>query len=331
MFKIKYKLSNPELLGLGIGAGTSIIGSYMTNKTNKEIAESNNRTMLQAMREQTASEQRYNSIGEQMKRAIAAGINPMLMAGAGASPTSASSSGVPSLDTPVMQNPFQGMESVGSSIVNSVLRNKEIGLQDESLDVSRLNSKIDLLKTISELAKNTELTTSDINGILRSVMDSDPESVNLSSLYRDQLVTTRILNGIRTSNVDADTKEYLFGWLDEMQNAVFTNLLADTELKQRQANVNRSLEALNYEKKKEIEQAILNMKEQWKSLNFHGELDASKLKELAKITDALVKQIVSEARVSEQEARFYLWSQINQTLAPILGGTGAMGLKLLGN
>lgn len=330
MYKKKCILSIPELLGLGIGAGTSIIGAHMTNMTNKEIAEANNRTMLQAMREQTASEQRYNSIGEQMKRAMIAGINPMLMAGAGANPTSASSAGVPSLDTPVMQNPFQGMESFGSSMVNSVLRNKEIGLQDENLDVSKLNSKIELLKTISDLSKNSELTTNDINNIVRSVMDSDPEGVSLSSLYRDQLVVSRINNSIRTSNVDADTKEYLFSWLDEMQNAEYTNLLADTEQKQTQSNVNRSIQSLNAEKKKEITQAIANMKEQWKSLNFQGQLDVAKLNDLTKITDSLVKQIVSEARVTEQEARYYLWSQINQTLAPILGGVGAVGLKLLG-
>lgn len=319
----KYKLCGPEeLIGQAVGGGLSVLGAYMTNKTNKEIAQSNNATMLKAMREQTDAEQRYNSMAEQMKRAMYAGVHPMLMAGAGANPSTASAASVPSLDTPIMQNPFQGMESVGSAMANSLLRSKEISLQDESLDVSRINSKIDLIKSIAELSKNSELSSSDINTIIKSVMDSDPEGVQLGSFYRDQLVTTRINNAIRNSNVDADTKEYLFGWLDEMQNAEFTNLLADTEQKQTQSMVNRSIASLNGAKKKEVEQAIANMKEQWKSLNFQGELDANKLKRVTEISENVVNMIVHECKVAKQDANFYVWKMINQTLAPIFGMAG---------
>ena len=91
MFKKIYPNINriaEEIAGGLIGAGGSLVGStigaisqHYTNQANKEIAEMNNKAMLQAMREQTRADQTYNSASEQMKRLQIAGLNPLSLAG----------------------------------------------------------------------------------------------------------------------------------------------------------------------------------------------------------------------------------------------------------
>lgn len=291
-----------------LGSGMQVAGTYSTNKTNKEIAEMNNRTMIQLMREQTKSEQDYNSISAQMARAMAAGINPMLLAGA--QPTSASSAGVPSLDSPVMQNPFNGFDPGGSSIGNSMIQAKQMELQSENIDNAKLQTQIDMLQTVAQLVGNADLTSEDVNQIVRSVMGDQYGGSDIQSLFRDQFTMTRLKNAIDISNVDKDTKKYMYSWLDEITNAEFVNLLADTEHKQTQSNVNRSVESMNVAKKKEIYQAISNMAEQWKSLNATASMDIYRAEKFAKYFDATVDKLVADADISEQEARFWVWNQV---------------------
>lgn len=291
-----------------IGSGLQYAGAQQTNKTNKEIAEMNNRTMIQLMREQTKSEQDYNSISAQMARAMAAGINPMLLAGA--QPTSASSAGVPSLDTPVMQNPFNGFDPGGSAIGNSMIQAKQMELQSENIDNAKLQTQIDMLQTVAQLVGNADLTSEDVNQIVRSVMGDQYGGSDIQSLFRDQFTMTRLKNAIDISNVDKDTKKYMYSWLDEITNAEFVNLLADTEQKQTQSNVNRSVESMNVAKKKEIYQAISNMAEQWKSLNATASMDIYRAEKFAKYFDATVDKLVADADISEQEARFWVWNQV---------------------
>lgn len=306
------------ILGAGIiggassllGSAINVIGAKQTNKTNKEIAQMNNKVMVDLMREQTRADQTYNSIGEQMKRAIAAGVNPMLMAGA--QPTSVGASAVPNLDTPVMQNPFNAVDLGGSAFANAVVQSKSLDNQSRALDIQDFESTTELLRVVGELAKSGNLTSSDINDLISKFLPSDRQS-SLGPLVQDQYIKTKFSNAIETSNLDVKEKKYLFGWLDEMTNAQFTNLLSDTELKQTQSNVNRSLSRLNDSKRLEIEQAIKNMKEQWKSLNFQGELDARKLTDVAKISESIVKKLTSEASISEQEATYWVWNILMQT------------------
>lgn len=290
-----------------LGSGISAISASNTNKTNKEIAQMNNETMLQAMREQTRSEQDYNSISSQMKRAITAGVNPMLLAGA--QPTSASASSVPSLDTPVMQNPFANVDLGTSAIGSSMIQAKQLELQEKSLDVADFESTIKMLQTVGDLAKSGNLTSDDISSLVKSFIRPDKQG-SITSLAQDAYIKTMFTNAIETSNLDVKEKKYLFGWLDEMTNAQFTNILADTELKQTQSNVNRSISRLNDTRRREIEQAISNMKEQFRSLSATADMDVIKLKKFAEYFDAEVKKLTNEANISEQDAKHWLWLRI---------------------
>ena len=116
--------------GLINGIG-NFFGAKSTNSLNARTAREINQKQIDFAREMNASEQAYNSIGEQMKRGMAAGVNPMLFAGA--QPTSASSPGVPSLDTPVAQNPFAGVGvgATGTNIAQLVMQDKQQQLQQD--------------------------------------------------------------------------------------------------------------------------------------------------------------------------------------------------------
>lgn len=289
-----------------------------TNATNLKIAKMNNEKAIQLMREQTKLDQDYNSASAQMQRAMKAGINPMLLAGA--QPTSVNAASVPNLDTPVMQNPFEGFDLGGSAMVNAYFQDKQVSNQEKALDIQDVESTIELLRVVGDLAKSQNLTSDDINELVSKFVRPDRQN-SIGPLLQDQAIKTRLANGIVSSNLDLDKKRYLMGWLDEMTNTEFMNLLADTENKQTSSLRNRSLvkldeslRKLNEEKRKQVEQSIANMKEQWKSLNFQGELDAHKLLQVAEMSDAVVRTLVSEAEMAEDDAQAWLWYQIKDII-----------------
>ena len=122
----------------------------------------------------------------------------------------------------------------------------------------------------------------------------------------------------------------MFGWLDEFTSARFTKLLADIEntqtgsavnrskvtLNSSQEKLNKSLSSMNDEKAKEIRQAIKNMEEQWKSLNFQGELDANKLKDIPRYTEALIEKLHFETDLTAKESQMLVLNWAMNCLLP---------------
>lgn len=333
------------VLGGVIGGIGSIVGSAISadaqrqaNDMNLKIARENNAAMLSAMREQTKSEQEYNSISAQMQRAMAAGANPMLLAGA--DPTSASSAGVPSLDTPVMQNPYQSFASLGANVGSAALQAEQIALQEKQINVAEFKSKIDMLQTIGELGGSVDWSSDELKGVIRAVFGNTFDTGAIGTFARDNMVTTRIKNTIELSNLDVAEKKYLYGWLDEFTNAQFMSILAQTEQTQTQSGVNRStvsvnetvkkvnnsIADLNAEKKKEVTQAIKNMREQWTSLNATAQMDVIKLEKFAKFFDSQINKLTAEIanlnKVTEvkgqeyelikNEVTYWTWHQLLQ-------------------
>lgn len=313
----------PEIAGGLIAGAGSIVNSIISglggssiNETNKEIAEMNNKAMLQAMREQTKSEQDYNSASAQMKRAMMAGLNPQTLAGQ--TPATASSSGVPSLDSPVLQNPFVGFKSGLNDLGSAMIQGRQFDLQDKNLDLQALATKIDMMKVAGDLLKDTNITAEDVNNIVKSIFGDSKDTVSFENMFKDDFIRRRLRNEIDMSDIDKDTKKYLYGWLDEMTNAQYIEILARTENYQTGSEKMRSEISLNSiigklkeSERKHVEQAISNMKEQWKSLNFQGELDLNKLKDVAKISDSVVRDIVAKAHLSEDEAKYFVWKELN--------------------
>lgn len=307
-----------NIFGASVAAGAQ----QQTNKMNLQIARENNKAMLDAMREQTKADQTYNSIGAQMQRAMAAGANPMLLAGA--DPTSVSAAGVPSLDSPVMQNPYQSYSQMGASLGSAALHAEQLALQEKQINVAEFKSKIDMLQTIGELGGSIDWTSSELKGVIRSVFGDTFDADSIGAFARDNMVMTRIKNSIETSNLDKDTKKYLYGWLDEFTNAQYINLLSDTERNQTQSKLNRALESLNREKRDEITQAILNMKEEWNSLYAKGQMDLHKLERFAELFDAELNKIVAETKLTNEEASYLIWGYINGSLGALGGVAGKL-------
>lgn len=293
-----------------IGAGVSAAAQNRTNQMNLQIARENNKAMLDAMREQTKADQEFNSIGAQMQRAMAAGANPMLLAGA--DPTSVSAAGVPSLDTPIMQNPYQGFAQLGANLGSAAIQAEQIALQEKQIDVAEFKSKIDMLQTLGELGGSVDWTSDELKGVIRAVFGDSFDANSIGSFARDNMTMTRIRNTVESSDLDLKQKKYLFDWLDEFTNAQYINLLSDTERNQTTSKVNRSVASLNKEQEAHVKQAVSNMREEWNSIHAKGQMDLHRLTKFAETFEAEVKKLQSEANIAENEARYWIWHQVLQ-------------------
>lgn len=325
---------NPLIGSALVGLGGSIIGGIgqsVTNRQNVEAQERINQAQLDFAREQTQAEFEYNSIGAQMKRAMEAGVNPMLLAGA--QPTSASAASTPSLDAPVRNNPFASVPQTAMSIGNNIiqaeqleLRDREIQLQSQKLSIEEFLSKNQLLKTILDTLGSKDLTSSEVQQIMNDIFPDMRDSVTLPELVRDNYITTNMRNGIEVSNIDKDTKKYLYGWLDEFTNVQYMLQTGQLELQSSQTKLNKALADQSDAKVKHIHQAIANMREEFKTLEYQGKLSQEKAKYIEKTAKATVDQLVNLADVSEQEAKYWVWKQCIQN--PI---KTSKGVKFLGS
>ena len=300
-----------------LGTTMSSVAAEQTNYTNRKIAEETNETSLEAMREQTASDQAYNSMSAQMMRSMAAGVNPILAAGA--QPTSVSSKSVPNLHSPQLQNPLadladfgpsvsQVMNNTGSNFVDAKLRSEQLNLNENQLKLEDFQTRVNLLKTIGEIGGSNDWTSQEMTRVINSVMGDKYDANTLGSFQRDQAIVTKIQNTIEQSNIDTNTKKYLYGWLDEFTIAQYGNIVEDTNLKQWQSKVASSVSKMNDSQRKVYDQELKNLQEEWKSLNFQGQLDVKKLEHVAKLADAFVRKFHYESGLSEMEFKNYIYS-----------------------
>lgn len=312
-----------------IGSGGSLLGSALsyygtkeTNKTNKEIAAMNNKTMLEAMREQTDRDQAYNSVGEQMKRAMAAGINPLTMAGV--QPTNVGAASVPSLDTPVMQNPFDAVGNPALPLSDAPIKSKQLGLSEKQIDVSDFSSQVELVKTVADMAKSLNMTAKDANNIIQSILGDRYKGTPVESFAKDEFSMSMLRNQLMSMRLDNSVKSKELKWLDSLRGAQLALMTAQEsrELKQidflgSQIDLNAlegKLQAASTKmteaKTQELQQAVLNMREQWKSLNFQGEYDLAKAQNIRKMADALLKKMQADADLTATEAKYWVYSKL---------------------
>ena len=172
---------------------------------------------------------------------------------------------------------------------------------------------------------------SSIDNMVDKVFSNDPNRPQIGSVYKDQWLINKLSNAIKISDLDVKEKQYCFDWLDEWINARFTHLLADIENKQTSSNLHRSqievdksIIAMNEAKKNELEQELKNMQEQWKSLNFQGELDGKKLIHVMKMADDIVRKYHYEAGVSELDFRNYVFNKYINSSGQFGGMFGTM-------
>lgn len=314
------------------GAIVGGIGQMITNHQNIQAQERINKQQLDFAREQTNREFDYNSLSSQMKRAMEAGVNPYLLAGA--QPTSANAQSTPSLDAPVRQNPFasipQNAMNIGNNLIAAEqleLREKEIQVQQQATDIQAFNQKVQIFKTVLDSLGSKDLTSKEIQGIMSEIFSKDANNVSLPGVIRDNYITTEINNKIETSNINLKEKKFLNSWLQSFTMVQYQILRKEVDVMKSQERLNNYMSAVNSAKVQEINQAIANMREEWKSLNFQGELDQVKLTKVSQIAQSIIDKLVADANVSRQDAEYWLWKHIIENPAFIEVKGLSFGIK----
>lgn len=311
------------------GAIVGGIGQLITNHQNIHAQERINQQQLDFAREQTNREFDYNSLSSQMKRAMEAGVNPYLLAGD--QPTSANAQSTPSLDAPVRQNPFASIPQNAMNIGNNLLaaeqlelREKEIQVQQQATDIQAFNQKVQIFKTVLDTLGSKDLTSSEIQGIMREIFQKEANNVTLPEVLRDSYVTTEIHNAIESSNISIKEKRFLNSWLKSFTMVQYQILRKEVDVMKSQERLNNYMSAVNSAKVQEINQAIKNMQEEWKSLNFQGELDQTKLSRVTEMANSIIDKLVAEAKVSRSDAEYWLWKFLVQNQSTIKIGPGGV-------
>lgn len=327
---------NPLIASALVGLGGSLIGGIgqsITNNQNVKAQERINKSQLDFAREQTRLEFDYNSISSQMKRAMEAGVNPMLLAGA--QPTSASSSSTPSLDAPVRNNPFAQVPNSAMSIGNNILqaeqlelRDKELGLQSQKLSIEEYLSKMQLFKVIVDTLGDKDLTSSELQQIMNDFFPEVKDKITLPELIRDNYITTNFRNMVETSNIDKDTKKYLYGWLDEFTTVQYMIQTNQIEVQDADIKLKNALSNESNAKVREINQAIKNMQEQFKSLQYEGNLSQEKAKYIADTAKAVVDDLVNIASISKKEAEFWVWKTMIENQGKFNAKVGPLSIGI---
>lgn len=292
-----------------IGAGVNASGGIITNIVNRKNVTETNEQREKLFREQM----RYNDASEQMKRQMAAGLHPMTMTGL--QPSEAPSA--PDVESYEARNPFNGYIDAGVSMANQMIQEKQLGLTEQQIEVQRLKTTVDALNAVTGLL-GEDATTEEALMMLHKITGLKPvDGDSAVTLHRDETLINSLQNQIEISNLSVEEKRITVDWLDKFKQAEYNLISAqESETRSRDAlnqinyKVAESVKSLNESEKAHVEQLTLNLQEQWKSLNFQGELDVRKLQSVQKLCDAYVKDIMSTAKISEYEARYWVWSKV---------------------
>lgn len=310
-----------------LGAGINTAGGIITNLFNRKNIQDANEMRYKMFREQMA----YNDTSAQMKRVMAAGLHPMILAGA--QPTDAPSA--PDFESYEARNPFAGALDTGASVASQMIQEKQLALTEDQIRVQELKTRVDALNAVTALM-GAEATTEEALAMLNRVVGlpvADDGSTVI--MHRDETLINGLANRIEQSNLTTEEKRITVDWLNKLKQAEYDLLVSEKGQADSVASLNKvkekteeSIQALNEDQRKHILQLTENLSEQWKSLNFQGQLDASKLKRVQEISDALVKQLVNSAEITANEAYYWVWQKLLEnynpaTFGPIKLGPGA--------
>lgn len=307
-----------------IGSGISNAGGIITNIVNRKNVRESNDLRYKMFREQM----HYNDASSQMQRQMAAGLHPMTMAGL--QPTDAPTA--PDYDTYEAHNPFSGAIDAGINVGQQMLQEKQLALTEKQIDVQNLKTTVDAMNAVTALMGEDATTEEALSMLKRITGISVTDGSEVVKLHRDDTLINSLHNQIESSNISLDEKKYLFGWLDELTNAQYDLLVSQKESNLSESQLNKakilteeSIQNLNADERHHIQQLTANLAEQWKSLNFQGELDASKLKRVAELSNSLVDDIVNKAKVSHNEATYWVWQKLLENYSPVEIGNMRFG------
>ena len=191
------------MAGAAIGGLFDIASSALNNKYAQQQMQLQNQMNI----EQWNRENQYNSPTAQMQRLSAAGLNPNLVYGNGATTLSASS---PKLEAAQKKAPDLGQYAVMA--VNAMLKQKELDIREKEVDSkvnlnasqaqwNKVRSDLDDLKlALEEVTFNNSVAKSDL--MLQKLRETI-DNLNASTRNYESMIG---LNAFRSENLQSQTK-----------------------------------------------------------------------------------------------------------------------------
>lgn len=266
------------MAGAAIGGLFDIASSALNNKYAVQQMEMQNQMNI----DQWNRENQYNSPTSQMQRLSAAGLNPNLVYGSGATTVSASS---PKLEAAQKKAPDLGQYAVMA--VNAMLKQKELDIREKEVDSkvnlnasqaqwNKVRSDLDDLKlALEEVTFNNSVAKSDL--MLQKLRETI-DNLNASTRNYESMIG---LNAVRGENLQSQTQ--LNNAKVQETFSRIKNIDEDTKLKAvEQVLKNSQVDLAN--------QQVLKMIDECAQLGLTGEL-----------TKANAKKVLKELEIKEQD------------------------------
>lgn len=321
IIKINIKDMEPVTAML-IASGVSAAGQMYTNWRNRRSVDRTNESQERMFDRQLA----YNSESAQMARRMAAGLHPMTMAGV--QPSEAPTA--PDYESYDLRNPFGGAVDTGQSVAQTMMQQKQLYLQDKSLDVQKLNASTEIAKIVGDLTRSG-LTSDEITSLFHRVGVLQPDQ-KLDAIQAGEFQLESLKNSILSLKYSNDLKRKDLEWFDRLRQAEFDLANSSKDLNVVKQDTDRSIQKLNEVKRRECEQAIQNMSQQLRLLvqqTYVASYDAGKAQSMMKYiredTEHIHNILVNDANVSSKDANTYILRLVLSALSQFSPNVGFIG------
>lgn len=305
-----------------IASGISAAGQMFTNWQNKKSIDRANESKEKMFEKQLA----YNSESAQMARRMAAGLHPMTMAGV--QPSEAPTA--PDYESYDLRNPFGGAIDTGQSVAQTMMQQKQLQLQDKSLDVQKLNASTEIAKIVGDLT-SSGLTSDEITSLFHRVGVLQPDQ-KLDAIQAGEFQLETIKNSLLSLKYSNELKQKDLEWFERMHQAELDLANSSTDLNKVKQDTERSIQKLNEVKRRECEQAIKNMQQQLRLLveqttiaSYDANKAMSMMKYIREDTEKIHNILVNDANISSKDANTYILRLVLSALSQLSHNVGFIG------
>lgn len=305
-----------------IASGISAAGQMFTNWQNKRSIDRANESKEKMFDRQLA----YNSESAQMARRMAAGLHPMTMAGV--QPSEAPTA--PDYESYDVRNPFGGAIDTGQSVAQTMMHQKQLQLQDKSLDVQKLNASTEIARIVGDLTRSG-LTSDEITSLFHRVGVLQPDE-KIDAIQAGEFQLESLKNSLLSLKYSNELKQKDIEWFDRMHQAELDLANSTIDLNEVKQETERSIQKLNEVKRRECEQAIKNMGQQLRLLveqttaaSYDANKAMSMMKYIREDTEKIHNILVNDADISSKDANTYILRLVLSAVSQLSPNVGFIG------